>query len=97
LTDLNNASVAKFAELQTEKMAAETALANFKADFETKLNAAVIERCAAAGLETPIAKDKVTEHGGSLAEQVDAIKDPAERTAFIQKNHRALIAEARAK
>jgi septation ring formation regulator EzrA len=43
--------------LESEKLKAEADLTKFQADFETKLNAAVIERCAAAGLSNPIASD----------------------------------------
>jgi chromosome segregation ATPase len=43
--------------LEGEKLKAEADLTKFQADFETKLNAAVIERCAAAGLSAPIASD----------------------------------------
>lgn len=44
------------AALEVEKLKIQKELETFKADFETKLNAAVIDRCAAAGV-SPVAND----------------------------------------
>lgn len=48
---------ARITTLEGEKLKAEADLNQFKADFEQKVGAEVIKRCADAGLDNPIAKD----------------------------------------
>lgn len=73
----------KITTLEAEKLAAENALKVRNEEFDAKLNAAVIEKCAAAGI-TPIANDPNAGAGGETKTRAEFDKlDHSARNAFF--------------
>lgn len=71
--------------LEGEKLKAEQDLTQFKADFDTKVNALVIERCAAAGLSNPIKNDPSAGADESMSRKDFAKLNPSAQSAFCLK------------
>jgi hypothetical protein len=95
LTGERDAALASVATLTTERDAAIAERDEAKATVGTK----VVERLASAGV-APVAQDakatNATTVDGTLSAQLEAIKDPGQRTAFVRKHKAALFAEANA-
>jgi hypothetical protein len=86
-----NAVLAKeteIVEIKGQLTKAQEDLANATKDTETKIEAEVVKRCAAAGLSTPIKRDPEVNTETDLVavrEQIAASTDPKERAELARK------------